>query len=739
MRGSENLFSLEVSRANKHNFEMNFLFRRYPIHPWISEWTFEPSGCNSAQRESFNQLFFKSEGTVGRIVPNKAMPEWALQVPVPQNSDINLLCNGFCAYFEHKTIKCGAEVFTPEPGVLWGRISGIPDPVLTTGNSSLAAARHQWLETDHLNVLLQIRNDIFCLVTRTHVQSEAEAMAEGYFSRDFETALTAELDRRAGALSLFQDLAHHDALTVISVESMMKALRPAEGRIPLRWSQTAATDDRPVFNINELFPLALAWSRVDTAIAEELVLCALRTQTNAGAIPVRFSPHTTYSVLEAPKPLLIKTAETVWKVRKDPTFLETILPLLRRHMQWMLHHFDPKRRYVYCWKNQNEPIAVDTYASDMATADLAVLLLTEIEALNRMNALSTRSSQALFIDEQTAIAHSITDQFWNESESGFTHAYIRDSLVPLFGFPALSPLLWRDLPNDQKRAILETANESENLPGQLNVLSWRQSSMNDHSHPLLLQFLVFTALQTADPHGSLLRDFSRLTLQGFLEWHTLSLEKDHSVHLPSTAAAFIVNIQSMHHNRYQSGGNNTGLLAKFLQKANADRTDLGVIIATLLLIFGAHLIFDVIKAPPPLSLLETQMNSAYADKDGEVALQNCKAIIEHYPERAAHARLLAANILIIHDQFEDAEAMLKEVRKEYPDAPGAMISLGLALQLQGHYAEAEENYYEFCYLFDEIFPEVVLEVNKFRYLMQEGFRVPPKWQEIYRYQFMHEL
>ena len=669
-----------------------------------------------------------------------ALPEWALQVPVPQNSDINLLCNGFCAYFEHKARKCGAEVITPEPGILWGRISGIPNPVLISGDAPMEAAEQQWLETDRLNVLLQIRNGIFCMVTRTHVRSEAEAMAAGYFSRDFEVALTAELDRRAGALSLFKDMAHHDALSVISVESMMKALRPAEGRIPLRWSQTAATDDHPVFNINELFPLALAWSRVDIAIAEDLVLCALRIQTNAGAIPVRFSPHTTYSVMEAPKPLIIKTAEIVWEVRKDPAYLETILPQLRRHMQWLLHHFDPKRRNVYCWKNSNEPIAVEAYASDMATVDLAVLLLTEIEALNRMTSRSSRfPSDALFIDEQTAIEQSIADHFWNDTDSAFTNAYIRGSLVPLSGFPAFSPLLWRDLPNDQKLAILETAHESENLPGQLNVLSWRQSSMNDHAHPLLLQFLVFTALRIADPHGSLLRDFSRLTLQGFLEWHTLSLEKDHSVHLPPTAAAFIVNIQSMHHYRYQSKGSATGPLATLLRKANADRTDLWVIIATLLLIFGAHLIFDVMKAPPPLSFLETQMNSAYADKDGDVALKNCNTIIEYYPERAARARLLAANILIIHHHFEEAEAFLKEVRKEYPDAPGAMISLGLVLQLQGHYEEAEKNYAEFCYLFDEIFPEVVLEVNKFRYLMKEGFRAPPKWQEIYRYQFMHEL
>ncbi|HSR87867.1 MAG TPA: tetratricopeptide repeat protein, partial [Pontiella sp.] len=666
--------------------------------------------------------------------------EWALQVPVPQNSSIHLLCNGFCAYFEQKNIKCGAEVFTPEPGVLWGRISGIPDPVLTVGHSAMKAAEVQWLETDNLNVLLQIHDDIFCLITRTHVKSEAEALADDYFSRDFEDAVTAEFEKRAGALSLFEDLAHRDALAVLSVESMMKALRPPEGRIPLRWSQTSDADDRALFNINELFPLALAWSRVDTSIAEELVLCAFRIQTNAGAIPVHFSPHTTYSVLESPKPLLIKTAETVWEVRKDPAYLETILPLLRRHMQWLLHHFDPKRRNIYCWKNRNEPIVVDAYESDMATVDLAVLLVTEIEALNRMLAQSSRSSSTvLFSQEHTALAQSITDQFWNDDGAAFTNAYIRDVLVPYSGFPAFSPLLWRHLPGGQKQAVLEAARESERLPGQLNVLSWRQSSMNHHSYPLLAQFLVFTALRMADPHGSLLRDFSRLTLQGFLEWHTLSLETDQNVDLSPAAAAFIVNIQSMHSYRYHSRGSAAGKVAKFLRKTNADRTDLGVIIATLVLIFSVHLIFDVMKAPPPLSLLETQMNSAYAEKDGDLTLQNCTAIIEYYPESAARARLLAANILIIHDEFESAAALLKEVRKEYPDAPGAMVALGLALQLQGRFEEAEANYYEFCYLFNEIFPEIVAEVNKFRYLMKEGFRTPPKWQEIYRYQFMHEL
>jgi hypothetical protein len=68
-----------------------------------------------------------------------------------------------------------------------------------------------------------------------------------------------------------------------------------------------------------------------------------------------------------------------------------------------------------------------------------------------------------------------------------------------------------------------------------------------------------------------------------------------------------------------------------------------------------------------------------------------------------------------------------------------MIALGLAYQLQGRFKEADKNYAEFTYLFDEIFPELVAEIQRYRLLMQEGFKAPPKWPEIYRYQLMHDL
>ena len=263
--------------------------------------------------------------------------------------------------------------------------------------------------------------------------------------------------------------------------------------------------------------------------------------------------------------------------------------------------------------------------------------------------------------------------------------------------------------------------------------------MDDDSFPLQQQMLVFQALKTSDPHGQLLNDFSRITLQGFVEWHTLALEEEKRLPINPVMGAFIMNIQALRQYRYHAKGPISGYFFKVMRKIKADRFDLAVLAATLFAIISVHLIYGVLKAPPPLEMLEAQMNSAYAEKDIDGTLANCMAIIHHYPDDADVALHLAANISILRGDYPHAAALYEKVREKYPDSPGPMIALGLAHQLQGNFAEAEKNYFEFCYIFEDIFPELVEEINHCRQLMQEGFKSPPKWQKIYRYQLMHEL
>ncbi|MBT8046233.1 MAG: hypothetical protein KJN67_03605, partial [Pontiella sp.] len=190
---------------------MNFIFRNYPSHPWIADWIFEPRGCHSRFRNESSNQFFRTTETVGRITANVPNPAWILQIPVPQNSSINLLFNGFCAYFEKRKRAYGAEVIVPEPGVLWGRTNdGIADPVLSSSMELLIEEHSMWLENGVESAFFTCREGLFCLVTKTPVLEEARHVAERYMNRSIEEAVQSELDRRRGVGQFFVEMMHHD-------------------------------------------------------------------------------------------------------------------------------------------------------------------------------------------------------------------------------------------------------------------------------------------------------------------------------------------------------------------------------------------------------------------------------------------------------------------------------------------------------------------------------------------------
>ncbi|MBN2684943.1 MAG: hypothetical protein JXR40_06660 [Pontiellaceae bacterium] len=731
---------------------MNFIFQRYPQHPWVSDWTFEPRNYSVQSRQNASGRFFRTLSAVGRIIPDSDITEgWALHIPIPNNSRINLLANGFCAYHERRGRQFGAEVFCPERGVLWGRTIGIPDCMLMDSDSEISVDKQnaeQWIDGHETGVLLKQQDHIFCLISKCASREEAAKAAENYLSTDIEGWIQGEMDYRKGAAELIKDLSHHDELSVICVEKMIKALRPAEGRIPLPWSQ-ASDSDSPKFNLNELFPLAQAWSLIDPKTAEDLLLCALKLQTNAGALPTNVSPHSVNLSPEAPKPLMTKTAERVWTVRKNPAWLDAALPLLRRHIQWMLNHFDPKRRKIYSWQNRAEPIDSDLYESDLVSVDLAVFLLTEIEALNRLQDQipADQRKPHWFEEERTHLKQSIIDQFWNDTTGLFSKSYRRGNMHTLEGFPTVTPLLWLDLPQMQKNTTIDRMRESGRLPGVENVLRWQKATLDPKAYPVLQHFVVFESLRTADPNSSLLADFSRLILQSLLERHALSLENGTAPKLNPATAALTINIQAMHRHRQYGQGRITGHLFKLARKAKADRTDTMIVFATVLVLLCIRVFYDEKEAPPDLSSQETQLETAILSNDPDKILNTSKEIIKHHPNEAALAHLKNAQYLTMSGEYAAAEKHLRQMIKLAPDSPSAMVSLGIVLQLQGKYAEAQSYYDDFCYFFERIYPEAVERIRIFRDLLQEGLFLntegrilaPPKWREVYQYPFMQEV
>ena len=145
-------------------------------------------------------------------------------------------------------------------------------PVLSSELNLSEEEGFHWLENDTGIVLLAVKEIHFCLVATSHLLSDSKKTAQNYLGKDLEQHLLDELKQRNGASNLLEEMAHHDALAVISAESIMKALRPPEGSIPLSWCQ-ASFSSTPMMDVNEIFPLALAWRLMNIDIAEELLLC----------------------------------------------------------------------------------------------------------------------------------------------------------------------------------------------------------------------------------------------------------------------------------------------------------------------------------------------------------------------------------------------------------------------------------------------------------------------------------
>jgi len=719
---------------------MNLIFKSSPTHPWFPGWVLEPRNCTTGFHERKHESFFQTLPELGVVTPLRKRPEWKFELFLPSDIRIHLMFNGFCGYHITRKTVALVELFTPEPGVLWGRSLHLQTPQLLTKKAVKKTEGFEWMESEEQSVLFAERDGIFCLISKTHRFEDAVRLAEKYFSENFERYLKEEYRKREKSDQLFEQFTRYDALAMLCSETMMRAIRPPEGNILTSWSRTKG--DVAQLDVNELPVLAMAWIHLDPSIAQELLLGVLRLQNNAGALPVLYAPHQTFSLLEAPKPLLARIAEKIWSVTKDRDFLVEVIPLLRRHILWLLQHFDPQRRKVYSWQNKKEGFDSEQYESECASVDLLALLLSEISALNQLqDQLSIQTGEQIlyFKEEREYLESMLQKEFWNKDEGRFNRAYIRDKEMVLDGFSEFFPLLFNEIPELQRTEVLNRLCHSSFLPGANEMLSWRVTSPDQTSFPLLQQLILLDILETNDSKGIAARDFTRLLLHGFMEWHTTILNKNQPIDLDPAMAAFIITLMATHHYRDRRKTVATHFLGKMQEKLNISRFDVAVVGIVIFAFLTSHFIYDHLQEKPPFKILSEEMNSAFFDRNVKKMITNAELIQHYYPEKAAKAQFLLANLALIHGDLKKAESFFLKVRDQVPDSPAPMVFLGITYQKQGKFKEANNVYDEFTFLYDEIFPTIVEQVREYQYMMEEGFKSPPGWRKLYKYKAMNEL
>ena len=94
---------------------------------------------------------------------------------------------------------------------------------------------------------------------------------------------------------------------------------------------------------------------------------------------------------------------------------------------------------------------------------------------------------------------------------------------------------------------------------------------------------------------------------------------------------------------------------------------------------------------------------------------------------------------MFNEKFDFAKKNLDEIRKLYIDSPWTHANKCNFTSSSKKFDDANKIYYEFNYLFGEIYPDIVDEIKIFRLLSLENFPLPLNWKDIYKFRILHEI
>ena len=489
-------------------------------------------------------------------------------------------------------------------------------------------------------------------------------------------------------------------------------------------------------NIDDILIITRLFSITDIEKSKLLLKLIFSYQKSDGSLPNKIKPDNSHIYHYAPKPYLSYISKIILN-DYDNDLAIFIIPKLRKYISWMVNYFDPQKKGIYFWRNQNEVLFHESYKENEISADLFFLLLSELESLKFIQDKYTyviKDNYELDRDIKKIIDN-IENFFWDKKKRSYSNKIIsnnqNESPTELFYLP----LLCENINYEGKEIILEKLRIKNYVSKYIDLNDWRKIDLSNHKPRYFEKLLFFESLQQNELHGELSYDYLRFTINGINQAYKKSNVKNISI----INSVFILLINNFFLNRYMTENNKLNFLINFLKKAKIDRLDFAILFLVLISILSIFFWNSLAKIAPPLGVLDAEINNAYVHYDTEKAIEIFKIIETHYPTEKYEYQLYIINLAIFNEQYNIAMDNLVEVRKNYIDSPGPMLTEAILLHLQNNLTKAYDTYYEFCYLFNDIFPDIVSDVKIFMFLSKENLKLPSNWKEIYKYRLLHEI
>ena len=305
------------------------------------------------------------------------------------------------------------------------------------------------------------------------------------------------------------------------------------------------------------------------------------------------------------------------------------------------------------------------------------------------------------------LENNLNGLFWNEDNQDYSNAYLRDKKVIIENYNSLLPMLCGGYQQSSRTNFLERLKHGELIDESNNLSTWREINLQDKNLPILQKILFIKSIRKFDPAGTIIYDYVRLAMNGFIDWFNCLNDINNTFKINQKNAAHVIDINQEYRKNYQISNQRIDNIIRKLKLAKIDRIDFAIVGTTILLIIGIRFTYSVNKEPPPYSAIETEMISSLGHGDVKHLYKSANLIIKNYPEQDSLAHLYLANSFLKGGNLDDALYHINCVREKNPDSPGPMFINAIILHLLKKNTEADKIYYEFIYLFDLIFPEIV--------------------------------
>ena len=661
---------------------------------------------------------FRTLAKPGDLAPMDFPAPWSFHAAPPDHMGppaVILLANGYRLSFPQHPYAGSCTCIMIKPGVMVGRSElGISPSLFCAEREVHRSGNAEWIDLSGHHVLLAKNTSAegtrFCLAAGLGDHTPSMNSAEGWLEEDVDALFNREIEQRAPFWNENRVAPPFHRHLWYAVESLAARIRPPCGAFAFRWSVGEQLEGM-VLDANQTLALALAWRSIDCTVAEDIVCAVLSCQAENGSIPARISADGAVLSPSPAWPLLAQSAVAAWDVRRNPKFLEYVLPRLYRYLADTISHTDPRTCGIHCWQSSAESLIPQAFDAGLVSPDLMTFLICEIEAFFHLCDAAPQFTfdRAALQAEYDRLTRYLLEVLWDNDAKMFRSRYENGTPIERISIASILPLLWSALPPRHEEPLLRQLNSRVQFHTKSGAPLWLKWEDETETPPvpaahqvLLLEALIRTG---ARPE---LEQFSRTLSERLAhlfnsrahlpnDLRTSDEVKDPAQPAPKVQLALPSALAVVVAGCFDEHTGPTDAESKKLRWLDRHRAAvIGVAIAILALAVVAGTMALIARRTLPAATLEALAGLARQ----QCVSRNYDDAILTYQKLWKGTRgspaveLLMGNTYYAKGDYLAAERLYRNVLQKNPQSLSALHNLGLTLFRQNRMSEAAACYEE---------------------------------------------